>query len=73
MQCKYYRKLPGQTCERLLWRGGRFIQVVFKTGSTVFTTILNAKYNVFIAKSAKLRFVKDILKFFHKKSISMTG
>ena len=35
MQCKYCQILLGQTCEWLLWRGGRFIEVVFKTGSTV--------------------------------------
>ena len=35
MQCKYYQILLGQTCEWSLWRGGRFIEVVFKTGSTV--------------------------------------
>ena len=35
MQCKYYQILLGWTYEWLLWRGGRFIEVVFKTGSTV--------------------------------------
>ena len=38
MQCKYYQILLGQTCEWSLWRGGRFIEVVFKTGSTVFSS-----------------------------------
>ena len=35
MQCKYYQMLLGWTCEWPLWRGGRFIEVVFKTGLTV--------------------------------------
>ena len=36
MQCKYYQILLGWTCEWSLWRGGRFKEVVFKTGSTAF-------------------------------------
>ena len=35
IQCKYYQILLGQTCEWLLWRVGRFIAVVFKTGLTL--------------------------------------
>ena len=35
MQCKYYQILLERTYEWSLWRGGRFIEVVFKTGSTV--------------------------------------
>ena len=35
MQCKYYQILLGRTCEWLLWRGGRFIEVAFNAGSTV--------------------------------------
>ena len=35
MQCKYYQILLGWTCKWSLWRGGRFVEVVFKTGSTV--------------------------------------
>ena len=34
MQCKYYQVILGRTCECSLWRGGRYIEVVFKTGST---------------------------------------
>ena len=41
MQCKYYQKLLGWTCEWSLRRGGRFIEVVFKTGSTV-SSLINA-------------------------------
>ena len=39
MQCKYYQILLGQTCECSLWRGSRFTEVVFKTGSTVGPTV----------------------------------
>ena len=35
MQCKNYQTLLGQTYEWSLWRGGNFVEVVFKTGSTV--------------------------------------
>ena len=35
MQCKYYHILIGRTCEWSLWSDGRFIEVVFKTGSNV--------------------------------------
>ena len=35
MQYKYYQILLGQTCEWLLWRDGRFVEVVSKTGSTI--------------------------------------
>ena len=35
MQCKYYQILLGQTCEWFLWRGGHFVEVVFKTSTTV--------------------------------------
>ena len=35
MQSKYYQILFGRTCEWFLWIGGRFIEVIFKTGSTV--------------------------------------
>ena len=35
MQYKYYHILLGRTYEWLLWRGGRFIEVAFKKGSTV--------------------------------------
>ena len=35
MQCKYHQILLGQTYEWSLWRGGHFIEVVFKTGLTV--------------------------------------
>ena len=37
MQCKYYQILLGRTYEWSLWRGGRSIEVVFKTGSTVYS------------------------------------
>ena len=30
-----YQILLGQTCEWSLWRSGRFLEVVFETGSTV--------------------------------------
>ena len=32
--------LLGRTCEWSLWRDGRFIEVVFKTGSTVLFPVL---------------------------------
>ena len=35
MQYKYYQILLGRTYEWLVWRGGRFIEVAFKKGSTV--------------------------------------
>ena len=35
MQCKYYQILLRRTCKWSLWTGGHFIEVVFKTGSTV--------------------------------------
>ena len=35
MQCKYYQILLGWTYEWSLWRGDRFIEVVFRTDSTV--------------------------------------
>ena len=38
MQCKYHQILLGRTYEWSLWRGGRFIEVVFKTGSTVVSS-----------------------------------
>ena len=41
MQCKYYQILFGQTYEWSLWRGGRFIEVVFNTGSTVSVRLKN--------------------------------
>ena len=42
-------QLLGRTCELSCWRGGRFIEVVFKTGSTVIaicacTNVLNFKF-----------------------------
>ena len=38
MQCKHYQILLGRTCGWSLWTGGRFTEVVFKTGSTVAET-----------------------------------
>ena len=35
MQSKYYQILLGRTYERLFWRGGCFIEVVFNIGLTV--------------------------------------
>ena len=45
MQCNYYQILPRRTCEWSLWRGGRFMEVIFKNGSTV-TFFLLFSYNV---------------------------
>ena len=35
MQCKYHQIILGRTCEWSLWKGGRFIEVLFKTGSAI--------------------------------------
>ena len=51
MQCKYYQILLGWTCEWSLWRGGHFIEVVFKTGSTVCTLQL---LKTFLKRDPKL-------------------
>ena len=45
MQCKYYQILLGRTCEWSLWRVGRFIEVVFKTGSTVMLIMVTIIVN----------------------------
>ena len=37
MQCEYYQILLRRTCEQSLWRGGHFIEVIFKTGLTVYS------------------------------------
>ena len=35
MQCKYCQIILEWTCEWLSWRVGHFIEVAFKTGSTI--------------------------------------
>ena len=44
MQCKYYQILLGRTSEWSLWRGGRFIEVVFRRSIFLF----NDLWDVFI-------------------------
>ena len=48
MQCKYNQILLGQTYEWSLWRGGHFIEVVFKTGLTVVNTFLRVSTDTWI-------------------------
>ena len=45
MQCKKYQILLGQTCKWSLWGGGRFIEVVFKIGTTVKTLLESKCFN----------------------------
>ena len=67
MQCKYCQILLGLTCEWSLWRGGRFIEVVFKTGSTAVgnsaITEANQLRNIDITEFRCLDFSNVNLKF----------
>ena len=61
MQCKYYQILLGQTYEWSLWGGGCFIEVVFKTGSTV-TTLMFCFAHTTLYNLGKLDFIANCLK-----------
>ena len=65
MQYKYYQILLGRTYEWLLWRGGHFIEAVFKKGSTVVNVWFNYSQE---KKTLKTFYVKnDIYKTYNKK------
>ena len=58
MQCKCYQILLGRTYEWSLWRGAHFIEVVFKTGSTVIDSLL---MQFFYIQNRKMYSTKKIL------------
>ena len=71
MQCKYYQILLGGICEWSLWRVGRFIEVVFQTGSTVYSeSLFNTLYIKQMLKkfpSDKINGTKNVFFFFFRE------
>ena len=60
MQSNYYQILLERTCEWSLWKGGRFIEVVFKTGFTVVKReVIDKVLKAFDGIKKNLKFTVD--------------